>query len=153
MDDMTVDRNGLHVLDRDECLALLQNGGLGRVALSMGALPTILPVNYRLVDGFVVFRTGVGSKLDAATRGAVIAFEVDACDPETQTGWSVVVTGVAHDTPSNDWAEPILSAAIPRWAPEGSTRVLHLSTDIISGRRIPPPVVRRAEPAPLAPPG
>ena len=135
---MTVDRNGLDVLDRDECLALLGEGVLGRVALSMGALPTILPVSYRLVDGHVVFRTGVGSKLDAAARGAVIAFEVDAFDPDERTGWSVVVTGIAHDTPSNDWAAPILAAAVPRWAPEGATRVLHLSTDIVSGRRITP---------------
>lgn len=133
---MTVDRNGLDVLDRAECLALLEEGVLGRVALCMGALPTILPVSYRLVDENVVFRTGIGSKLDAATRGAVIAFEVDAFDPEEHTGWSVVVTGIARDTPSHEWAAPILTAAVPRWAPDGATRVLHLPTDIISGRRI-----------------
>lgn len=130
------DRNGLEVLDREECLALLGAGVLGRVGLSMGALPTILPVNYRVVDGFVVFRTGIGSKLDAATRGAVIAFEVDGYDVDSRTGWSVVVTGIAHDTPSAPWAAPILAAAVPRWAPESATRVLHLSTEIISGRRI-----------------
>lgn len=138
---MTVDRNGLQVLDRDECLALLGSGVLGRVALCMGALPTILPISYRLVDDKVVFRTGIGSKMDAATRGAVIAFEVDRFDPEHRRGWSVVVTGIAHDTPSTDWAAPILAAAIPRWAPETATRVLHLDTDIISGRRITAPSV------------
>ena len=133
---MTLDRNGLDVLDRDECLTLLDRGVLGRVALSMGALPTILPVNYRLVDEQVVFRTGVGSKLDAAARGAVIAFEVDAFDPLDHTGWSVVVTGIAREAPSHDWADPILATAIPRWAPAGSTRVLFLPTDLVSGRRI-----------------
>lgn len=133
---MTRDRNGLDVLDRGECLTLVERGVLGRVALSMGALPTILPVNYRLVDEQVVFRTGVGSKLDAATRGAVIAFEVDAFDPMEHTGWSVVVTGIAHEASANDWADPILASAIPRWAPAGASRVLVLPTDLISGRRI-----------------
>lgn len=146
MDAMTVDRNGLDVLDRDESLALLEEGVLGRVALSMGALPTILPVSYRLVEGYVVFRTGVGSKLDAAARGAVIAFEVDSFDAEARTGWSVVVTGIARDTPSHDWAAPILSAAIPRWAPAGATRVLHLPTDVISGRRIAVPTATPSQP-------
>jgi nitroimidazol reductase NimA-like FMN-containing flavoprotein (pyridoxamine 5'-phosphate oxidase superfamily) len=130
------DRNGLEVLDREECLALLDGGVLGRVALCMGALPTILPVSYRLVDELVLFRTGIGSKLDAATRGAVIAFEVDGFDSDAHTGWSVVVTGIAQDTPSTEWAAPILASGIPRWAPHGDTRVLHLPTDIISGRRI-----------------
>ncbi len=133
---MTVDRNGLDVLDREECLALLAQAHLGRVALSVGALPTILPVNFRLIDEHVVFRTGVGSKLDAATRGAVVAFEVDEVDPMEHTGWSVVVTGIAEEVPPAGLAGPILSSAIPRWAPRGASRILFLSTEIVSGRRI-----------------
>jgi nitroimidazol reductase NimA-like FMN-containing flavoprotein (pyridoxamine 5'-phosphate oxidase superfamily) len=133
---MTLDRNGLEVLDREECLRLLGRATLGRVGLSIGALPTVLPVNFRLVDDHVVFRTGVGSKLDAATRGAVIAFEVDDVDPFAHTGWSVVVTGVAEESPGPRWAGEIASTAIPRWAPEGASRLLFLSTDIVSGRRV-----------------
>lgn len=159
----TTDRNGLDVLDRDECLALLERSVLGRVALSMGALPTILPVNFRMVDGDVVFRTGVGSKLDAAARGAVIAFEVDAFDPIEHTGWSVVVTGVAQDRASLERVNVISDTAIPRWAPAGSARTLFLPTAMISGRRITharsdahppePPPTRRAvlRPAPSRP--
>lgn len=131
------DRNGLEVLSRDACLTLLGRATLGRVGLSIGALPTVLPVNFRLVDGHVVFRTGVGSKLDAATRGAVIAFEVDEVDPVAHTGWSVVVTGIAEEAPPAGWAGEIASSAVPRWAPEGASRLLFLSTGIVSGRRIP----------------
>lgn len=86
-----------------------------------------------MVDGDIVFRTGVGSELGAPTRGADIAFEVDE-----RIGWSVVVTGIAHELPPHRWAEQVVLAAVPRWAPEGSTRVLHLATDIVSGRRILP---------------
>ena len=152
---MTVDRNGLDVLDRQECLALLDRSILGRVALSMGALPTILPINFRLIDDHIVFRTGVGSKLDAASRGAVIAFEVDSFDPMDHTGWSVVVTGIAQESPTTDWSGPILSTAVPRWAPSGSSRILFLPTDLVSGRRIThahPPVPAEAGVPPVAQP-
>lgn len=133
---MTVDRNGLDVLERQECLTLLGRATLGRVALTIGALPTILPVNYLLVDEHVVFRTGVGTKLDAAARGAVVAFEVDDADPLEHTGWSVVVTGIPQDRPVAPLAEPILATAVPRWAPWGDTRLLYLPTDLVSGRRL-----------------
>ena len=35
----TLDRNGLEVLGRDECLALVGTVGVGRIGLSMRALP------------------------------------------------------------------------------------------------------------------
>ncbi|QYG93500.1 pyridoxamine 5'-phosphate oxidase family protein [Iamia sp. SCSIO 61187] len=146
---MKADRNGLDILERPECLELLGQCTLGRVAISVGALPTILPINFRLIDGHVVFRTGVGSKLDAATRGAVIAFEVDDFDAVDHTGWSVVVTGIAQESPASEWAGPIMSSAIPRWAPAGASRILFLPTDIVSGRRI---TRERAVPAPAPAP-
>lgn len=132
-----VDRNGLEVLDREECLALLGRATLGRVGLSIGALPTVLPVNFRLVDGHIVFRTGAGSKLDAATRGAVVAFEVDDFDPVGHAGWSVVVTGIAEEATGPGWTDHIVASAIPRWAPAGASRLVVVSTEIISGRRVP----------------
>lgn len=142
---MATDRNGLEILDRAECLALLRQATIGRVGVSIGALPSVLPVNFRLVDETVVFRTGAGSKLDAATRGAVIAFEADAVDPVDHTGWSVVVTGIAEELDPAEWADPIMASAIPRWAPEGDARLVALSTEVVSGRRI---AHRRPDPAP-----
>lgn len=133
---MATDRNGLEILDRAECLALLRQAAIGRVGVSIGALPSVLPVNFRLVDETVVFRTGAGSKLDAATRGAVIAFEADAVDPVEHTGWSVVVTGIAEELDTVEWADPVVASAIPRWAPQGDTRLVALATDVVSGRRI-----------------
>ena len=46
------------LLDRDECIDLLARATIGRVALSANALPTVLPVSFRLVDDRVVFHTG-----------------------------------------------------------------------------------------------
>ena len=94
---MEVDRNGLEVLDRDECLRLLASATLGRIGFTSGALPTVLPVNFDLDGERILVRTGRGSKLDAALRDAVVAFEVDDFDPICHSGWSVAVTGVATE--------------------------------------------------------
>ena len=90
-----LDRNGLEVLEREECIALLGSVTVGRIAITSNALPVVLPVNFVLLDDRIVIRTSRGTKLDAATRNTVVAFEVDEIDMVEQTGWSVLVTGVA----------------------------------------------------------
>lgn len=132
---MEVDRNGLEVLDRLECLRLLATARVGRVGLTSGALPRILPVNFRMVDDRVVIRTGVGSKLDAALRNAVVAFEADDFDVIDHTGWSVLVTGVAEELP-HDGIDETERTRVPRWAPGPDGRLVAISTALISGRRI-----------------
>lgn len=131
-----VDRNGLEVLDRDECLRLLTAATIGRIGVSMGALPVVLPINFRLVDERIVFRTGVGTKLDAASADAVVAFEVDDFDPFSHTGWSVVVTGTAHEVTDAAAIAVLRLSHVPRWAPVGDDRVVAIDTDRVSGRRI-----------------
>lgn len=135
---MEVDRNGLEVLDRDECLRLLDGATLGRVGVSSAALPTVLPVNFRLVGDRIVFRTGEGTKLAAATRNAVVAFEVDDFDAERRTGWSVVVTGVARPVVDRDRLSALTDLGIPRWAAGDDGHVVEVSLELVSGRRIPP---------------
>lgn len=131
-----VDRNGLEVLDRDECLRLLAGATLGRIGVSSRALPTVLPVNFWLDCDRIVIRTGPGSKLDAATRNAVVAFEVDDFEPMYHSGWSVVVTGVARAIDDPDELSALQRAPLTRWAPRGNGKVIAISTDMISGRRI-----------------
>lgn len=135
---MEVDRNGLEVLSRDACLRLLATATLGRVGVSSGALPSVLPVNFRFDGHQILIRTGVGTKLDAAVHNAVVAFEVDEIDPVAHTGWSVMVTGVARELTD---AGELARAQVPplaRWAPGGEDRVIAISTELVSGRRIVP---------------
>lgn len=128
-----IDRNGLEVLDRAECIRLLRTVALGRIGITAGALPTILPINFRVDGERVLFRTGVGTKLDAATRGTVVAFEADAIDPMYHSGWSVVVTGIAREVEDPD---DRATSTTPRWAPGQSERLVEVSMDEISGRRL-----------------
>jgi nitroimidazol reductase NimA-like FMN-containing flavoprotein (pyridoxamine 5'-phosphate oxidase superfamily) len=131
-----LDRNGLEVLGRAECLSLLAHATLGRVGVTVGALPAVLPINYRLVGDRIVFRTSGGTKLDAATRNAVVAFEVDDVEPVSHTGWSVLVTGIAREVTDPAELEVLESANVPRWAPSDGDRVVEISTEMISGRRL-----------------
>lgn len=134
---MDVDRNGLEVLDRDECLRLLAQAHLGRVGLTSGALPLILPVNFRLVDDEVLFRSSTGTKLDVATRNTVVSFEVDDFDPLSHSGWSVVVTGRARQLDPEEAAAQERRAPIARWAPGADGHTVAVSTELVTGRRIP----------------
>jgi uncharacterized protein len=135
---MEVDHNGLEVLGRDECLRLLGTATLGRIGVTSGALPTVLPINFRFDGRQILFRTGVGTKLDAATQNAVVAFEVDEIDAIAHTGWSVVVRGVARELTDPDELVEAQRPPLARWAPGENHRVVSISPEIVSGRRIVP---------------
>lgn len=135
---MEVDRNGLEVLSRQDCLRLLGTAVLGRVAVTTRALPTIVPVNFRFDGSEILIRTGRGTKLDAATRNAVVAFEADDIEPARHTGWSVVVTGVAREVTEPAQLAQVERLGLDRWAGGPDHRVVAISTDVVSGRRILP---------------
>lgn len=142
---MEVDRDGLEILDRNECLRLLASATLGRVGFSSGALPAVFPVNFDLDGQRILVRTGQGGRLDTALQDAVVAFEVDDLDPVSHAGWSVAVTGVATEV--DDPAERRSSQQEPavRWAGAGAEAVFAISTELVSGRRTIPgsqPLVR-----------
>lgn len=145
---MRIDRNGLEVLERDECLRLLGSAVVGRVGVSSGALPQVLPVNFRYDGSRILIRTGRGTKLDAATAGAVVAFEVDEIDADDQTGWSVHVTGVARALADSEEVAAARTPALARWAPAGDWRVIAISTEIVTGRRILPLAPSTSRPFP-----
>lgn len=135
---MEVDRNGLQVLNRTECLQLLATATLGRVGMTSEALPMVLPVNFALHGDEILIRTGEGTKLDTALRDSVVAFEVDEIDPIYHSGWSVVVTGVARVVTEEEELAALDTAPLTRWAPYGDGHVMAISTEMISGRRIVP---------------
>lgn len=73
-------------LSQEECLQLLTIQPVGRIGITVEALPVVLPVNFRLLGDVVVFRTIPGTKLDAATNRPIVAFEVDSYEPNGQYG-------------------------------------------------------------------
>jgi uncharacterized protein len=119
---------GLELLDEEECLQLAATRPVGRVAVSLDALPAVFPVNFRLDGRDVVFRTGPGTKLQAALRNAVVAFEVDDFDTDGRSGWSVMIIGRSS---AGDGGGVDLPAPHP-----ARTNHVRIAGDIITGRRL-----------------
>ena len=123
-------------LTKDECFRLLSGQHLGRLALADDHGPIALPVNYVLDQHTVLFRTDEGTKLDAATRGARVAFEIDGVDEATRTGWSVLVRGETAEV--DDPAELARVSALPLypWAPGAKGHYIRILPALLTGRRI-----------------
>ena len=118
-------------LDREECLALLAAGRVGRFAVaSMNDAPLVVPVNYVMDGDAVVFRTAAGEKLAQLRRRA--SFEVDGLDQPTETGWSVLVRGFAYEATSWEVAHLDLEP----WAAGDKDRWVRIVPTAITGRRI-----------------
>ena len=130
--DTTMVYEGLEILDEHECRRLLASQCIGRVGVTIGALPAIFPVNYVTVDGDIVFRTGEGTKLRAALEHAVVAFEVDHADTVYHDGWSVQVIGMAEEIDAT-WAKNL---PVTPWAPGRRQHVIRIRPELLSGRRI-----------------
>lgn len=80
-------------LTTEVCERLLRAGVVGRIALCADDGPHIVPLNYSVVDDFVVFRTSPYSVLGTSGRNSLLAFEVDHVDHDRRHSWSVIVRG------------------------------------------------------------
>lgn len=132
---MLVDE-GLEILREEDCMRLLAASSLGRIGVTISALPAIFPVNFQLVDGSVVFRTGHGTKLSAATDGSVVAFECDGSDPSTGSGWSVLALGTAEWVSDPEDASRLDQLGIRPWAGGRRDAYVRIPIRFVSGRRI-----------------
>jgi nitroimidazol reductase NimA-like FMN-containing flavoprotein (pyridoxamine 5'-phosphate oxidase superfamily) len=131
------DHAGLEVLGRDECDQLLRSTAVGRLAFVADGDVSILPVNYRMHGGTIVFRTTTGAKLDAAGRHAAVAFEIDGWDQTTQTGWSVLVKGIAVEVLDDETESELSDLGLRPWAPTAERRRwIRIRPDEITGRKI-----------------
>jgi transcriptional regulator with XRE-family HTH domain len=119
-----------------ECRRLIATGGIGRIAFCTTSGPAVLPVNFAVVAGTIVVRTGEGTAIDGHADEQV-AFEVDHIDEALRQGWSVLVRGKAHRV-----AHPAELQSIQRdatiWPWPGGDRDVYVRIipDTITGRRI-----------------
>jgi nitroimidazol reductase NimA-like FMN-containing flavoprotein (pyridoxamine 5'-phosphate oxidase superfamily) len=123
-------------LSREECLHLLASAPIGRVGLSIKALPAVLPVNFALIDGDVVFRTVEGTKFHSAAAGRVLAFEADGYAPDGRSGWSVLVQGVSRVVTDDAELYRIQQLTLEPWAVDGDAdQIVRITSTVVSGRR------------------
>jgi nitroimidazol reductase NimA-like FMN-containing flavoprotein (pyridoxamine 5'-phosphate oxidase superfamily) len=126
----------LSALSTEECMVLLASVPVGRVVFTERALPAIRPVNHLVDDGNVIIRTQLGtSVVSAAGRGIVVAYEADAIDAATRTGWSVVVTGVAQLVTDSDDLARYLDLLQP-WIEGERNSVIRIPPDLVTGYQL-----------------
>jgi len=128
-------------LDRPECLRLLAETAVGRIAVSVTECdnPVIRPVTY-LFDApsqSVLIRTAPGSKLHAILRSARAAFEIDGIDAASRGGWSVIIVGVCEEITSPAELRRIAGLGLDPWAPGNKGHWIRIRANVVSGRRIP----------------
>jgi nitroimidazol reductase NimA-like FMN-containing flavoprotein (pyridoxamine 5'-phosphate oxidase superfamily) len=136
--DWPIDHEGLEVMPAKVCDELLAASEVGRIAFINAGAPVILPVNFRYHHGRIVFRTSLGSKLNAAGRGYEVAFEIDDWDAPRRTGWSVLVQGTAEEVVSASDLEELFDLGLRPWADQVDRSMwVQIHPTDINGRRIP----------------
>lgn len=124
-------------MDRQECLRLMAEVPVGRVVYTRQALPAVLPVNFALAaDASVLLRTSAGSGLVRAVDGVVVAFEADAFDAQSRSGWSVVVTGRATVVTDPVEHERLLRTGPRSWMPIEEDVFVRIEATMVTGREL-----------------
>ncbi|MFD5325956.1 helix-turn-helix domain-containing protein [Streptomyces sp. NPDC127092] len=121
-----------------ECWQLLDDHGVGRIAVVGDDGPEIFPVNYQVVGREVLFLTAADTPLaKAAAAGVTIAFEQDRVDEAFSQGWSVLLVGPAHGVSDPATARTLREAVYSTpWAGDGRDVLVVLTPHRVTGRRI-----------------
>jgi nitroimidazol reductase NimA-like FMN-containing flavoprotein (pyridoxamine 5'-phosphate oxidase superfamily) len=125
--------NDVRSLGHEECLALLQQGGLGRLAVTAAEKIDIFPVNFAVDGNSILIRTAPGSKLVELTIHAAVAFEIDGYDSDT--GWSVVVHGTARQLQTREEIEQAEAVGVDSWMPTPKDRYVRIDIARLTGLR------------------
>ncbi|MEW6473419.1 MAG: pyridoxamine 5'-phosphate oxidase family protein [Actinomycetota bacterium] len=128
--------NGLEILCPEQCWDRLRRSSVGRVAVTIGALPAIFPVNFTVVGGQILFLTGEGTKLRAALDRTVVAFQVDDFDEATASGWSVMAVGLAEEVATPGELDGLQPLVLRPFAGGDRSHVVKITPEFVSGRRI-----------------
>jgi nitroimidazol reductase NimA-like FMN-containing flavoprotein (pyridoxamine 5'-phosphate oxidase superfamily) len=140
----SADGRVLERLDEAECLRLISPGGIGRIAYSGQYDLTVLPVNYQMHNGAILFRTAADSLTGDDLRTGIVhaeyrvAFEVDEFDTQAHQGWSVLVQGPAHHLDSPEEHAAALAAGVEPWPGGARDHFIAITPARITGRRIQP---------------
>jgi hypothetical protein len=129
-------------LDEAECLRLISPGGIGRIVYMGRYGLTVLPVNYKLHQGSILFRTGqdspTGEDLQTGIAHAEyqVAFEIDNIDPAAHEGWSVLIHGPAHQMTTDSERALVEESGVEPWGPGPKELAIRITPDRIAGRRL-----------------
>jgi nitroimidazol reductase NimA-like FMN-containing flavoprotein (pyridoxamine 5'-phosphate oxidase superfamily) len=129
-------------LDEAEGLRLIATAEIGRLGYSGRYGPTVLPVNFRLFEGTIVFRTSQWGTVDEDLRTGIegaefkVAFQIDRIDAARQEGWSVLVQGDAHHVDTDAERAEVSRAGVEPWPRGEREQFLRIVPTRVTGRRL-----------------
>jgi nitroimidazol reductase NimA-like FMN-containing flavoprotein (pyridoxamine 5'-phosphate oxidase superfamily) len=109
---------------------------VGRIGLTVGALPVIVPVNYAVDGDRIVMCSEPGAKLEAARMGQVACLEIDDFDPFDHAGWSVLATGRLSEVTDPEEVARLAHLPLTPWAPMEDRHCITLTAELVTGRRL-----------------
>ena len=118
-------------LPEQEAWEFLRGQQLGRLAYHLVGEVHIVPVNYAVGTGRIVFRTAPGSKLLGVVMNDDVAFEVDRVDEHEAT--SVVARGSANLLRGAE-AREASDLGMRSWVPTDKDEIVAIDVREISGR-------------------
>jgi transcriptional regulator with XRE-family HTH domain len=123
-------------IDRDQCEALLRSGGVGRIAFRASGQLVVFPVNFRMLDSDVVFRSEDDGAVGQLAPNEPVSFEIDHLDDAMSEGWSVLATGTVHVVREPDELRQVQALGIEPWAGGDRHTYFRLSVTALNGRVI-----------------
>ncbi len=128
-------------LDPTMSLQLLATAAFGRLVFTSKAMPAVRPVNHVMDGGEIVLCTNLPARSVAYTGGVpmpdgtVVAYEADAIDTTTHTGWSVVVVGLAM--PISDPARILrCQERLASWVQQPGSDWISIHPHTVTGTRL-----------------
>jgi transcriptional regulator with XRE-family HTH domain len=125
----------LEEMRAEESRSLLDAGGVGRVAFNLAGRLTVVPVNFEMHEGLLVFRTSATTTVARYGVGPV-AFEVDRIDEGMREGWSILISGTARQAAGKELQQLRSALALEPWAGGDREVYIVIEPEQVSGRRI-----------------
>lgn len=122
-------------LSSSACWELLRSVSVGRLAVWVEDHPDIFPINYKVDRGTLVFRTGDGTKLQAAVGETPVALEADGVDSQTGIAWSIVIKGKAAPVSGTDEVLDTVGLFLFPWQSGKKEHFVRITPDVLTGRR------------------
>jgi nitroimidazol reductase NimA-like FMN-containing flavoprotein (pyridoxamine 5'-phosphate oxidase superfamily) len=135
-------RRVLERLSEAECMEMLANGGMGRLAYTSRYGPTALPVMYKIDGGSIVLGTWDPALFDEDLRTGIaqaeyqVAVEADQFDLEAREGWVVLVRGAAHHLDTEAERAPMIDSGLEPWIEEVPAHFIRVNPTSIWGNRV-----------------
>lgn len=126
----------LRTLAREECLELLQQVVVGRIGYVTDGIAIILPVNFTVLDGDIVFCTAKGSTLRWLSLRGRLSFQADASTWVDREGWSVLIHGVAREVTDPSELEMLRQGTLRSWLRSPAEHWVRIRIETISGRAL-----------------